>query len=219
MRGGVMPKQHNGVDDPNAAGYSVRRPGESAREKQNALAKAAPIKTFFTRLFGMHTDERAWGRGAEGEERVGRLLEPLRAQGWFIQHDVRIGQNGANVDHLVIGPPGVYVINTKFLRQKVWVGGDVIKVGGSNKDYVRKGEAEAKRVREKLLAATRRRSLWVQSLLVFVDAELVVREPPRNVPVLGDHELVTALLAQEVTLGRDEVMALARAAQQMATWG
>jgi hypothetical protein len=207
------------MQEPRDAEFSVRRPGESAREKQNELAKAAPIKTFFTRLFGMNTDERAWGRGAEGEEHVGRLLEQLRPHGWYIQHDVKIGRNGANVDHLVIGPPGVYAINTKLLRQNVWVAGSVIKVGGYNKDYVDKGEAEARRIREKLVAATGRRSLWVQSLLVFVDADLVVKQQPRNVPVLRDSELVHALLAQDVTLGQEEVEALARAAQQVATWG
>ncbi|WP_158623820.1 nuclease-related domain-containing protein [Corallococcus llansteffanensis] len=213
-----MPRRRNEKDVPRAAEFSVRRAGESAREKQNELAKAAPIKTFFTRLFGMNTDERAWGRGAEGEERVGMLLEALRPRGWFIQHDVKIGRNGANVDHLVIGPPGVYVINTKLLQQTVWVAGAVIKVGGYSKDYVEKGEAEAKRIREQLIDATGRRSLWVQSLLVFVDADLVVKHPPRNVPVLRDHELVPSLLEQQVTLGQEEVVALARAAQQVATW-
>ncbi|TSC32945.1 NERD domain-containing protein [Corallococcus sp. Z5C101001] len=212
MLGPSMPKQHI-----ESHGSSVRRPGQGARERQNRLVKAAPIKTFFTRLFGMHTEERAWGRGAEGEERVGQLLEPLRPRGWFIQHDVKIGRTGANVDHLVVGPPGVYVINTKFLSQKVWVAGHVIQVGGANRNYVRKGEAEAKRIREELSAVTRRRSLWVQSLLVFVDAELVVKEQPRNVPVLGAHELVPALLAQEATLEREEVVALARAAHRLAT--
>lgn len=51
--------------------HTGNRPGQSARERQRNLARAAPIRTFFTRLFGMNTAERAWGQGAVGEEYVG----------------------------------------------------------------------------------------------------------------------------------------------------
>ena len=64
------------------------------------------------------------------------------------------------------GPPSVFVINTKTLSD-VWVGEDNVLVGGHRKPFVKKQEAKAKRVREKLVSATRRRSLWVQGLLVF----------------------------------------------------
>ncbi len=51
-------------------------------------------------------------RGATGEERVGGLLEELSAaQGWYVVHDATLG-NG-NVDHIVMGPPGVYTVETK----------------------------------------------------------------------------------------------------------
>ncbi|NOK32369.1 NERD domain-containing protein [Corallococcus exercitus] len=196
----------------------VRRPGQGAREMQQQLAKDAPIKTFFTRLFGIHTDERAWRLGAEGEEQVGALLEGLRPHGWAVEHDVTIGQKGANVDHLVIGPPGVFVINTKLVSADVWVSGPVVKVGAFRTDFVEKLEAEAMRVRKKLLAATGQRALWVQGLLVFVRPTLRVKRQPRHVAVLADRELVPRLLQQEVTLGHDEVAALARAARVDSTW-
>lgn len=50
-------------------------------------------------------------RGATGEERVGALLAELGAQGWYVIHDASFG-NG-NVDHIVIGPPGVFTVETK----------------------------------------------------------------------------------------------------------
>ena len=185
---------------------------------QQQLAQDAPIKTFFTRLFGIHTDERAWRLGAEGEEHIGALLEGLRPHGWVVEHDVKIGQKGANVDHLVIGPPGVFVINTKLVSADVWVAGPVVKVGAFRTDFVEKLEAEAMRVRRKLLAATGRRSLWVQGLLVFVRPTLRVKRQPQYVAVLADRELVPRLLQQEATLGHDEVAALARAARLGSTW-
>jgi phage antirepressor YoqD-like protein len=119
----------------------------------------------------MNTPEKAWGQGAAGEELVGALLEGLGGQGWHVEHDVGLGTRGSNVDHLLIGPPGVFVINTKTLSGDVWVGGDTVMVDGRRKPFVEKQEAEAKRVREKLVLATGRRSLWVQG--TYVCRELV----------------------------------------------
>lgn len=50
-------------------------------------------------------------RGALGEEQVGGLLEGLTDEGWRVIHDASLG-NG-NVDHILIGPPGVFTIETK----------------------------------------------------------------------------------------------------------
>jgi hypothetical protein len=201
--------------DPRRTG---RKPGHGARERQQELSRAAPVKTFFMRLLNIHTDERAWRLGAAGEEHVGALLEQLRPRGWHVEHDVQVGDNGANLDHLVIGPPGVFVLNTKNVDGNVWVGGEVIMVNGHRRNFVKKLEAEAQRVRRCLLGATRRRALWVQGLLVFVDPDLTVKQQPRNVAVLHDEELVQRLLERPAQLEANEVRALVRAAQQESTW-
>jgi hypothetical protein len=49
--------------------------------------------------------------GMEGEKAVGQFLEALRNQGCRIFHDI-VG-NGFNIDHVVIGPKGVFTIETK----------------------------------------------------------------------------------------------------------
>jgi hypothetical protein len=54
-----------------------------------------------------------WGRGAEGERRTAKALGPLRARGWFVRHDVA-GKYG-NLDHIVVGPGGVFLLDTKNL--------------------------------------------------------------------------------------------------------
>ena len=52
-----------------------------------------------------------WGRGAAGEERVGRLLEDLEAAGWLAIHDVYTGRG--NIDTIAIGPGGLFTIEVK----------------------------------------------------------------------------------------------------------
>ena len=55
----------------------------------------------------------AWRRGAAGERRTARLLDRLTRDGYVVFHDLALPGSLANVDHLVIGPSGVFVIDSK----------------------------------------------------------------------------------------------------------
>lgn len=54
---------------------------------------------------------RAFKLGLEGEKVVGQSLEELRSGGAIILHDIMA--DGFNVDHVVISPKGLFVIETK----------------------------------------------------------------------------------------------------------
>jgi len=64
-------------------------------------------------------DTRAWRRDAAGERRTARLLAPLERRGWAVLHDLAIPGSPANIDHLVIGPGGVLVIDSKQYRGRL----------------------------------------------------------------------------------------------------
>ena len=53
----------------------------------------------------------AWKKGAEGERRVGDVLESI--SGVRVLHDCRIPGSKANIDHLAVGPTGVFVVDAK----------------------------------------------------------------------------------------------------------
>jgi hypothetical protein len=69
--------------------------------------------------FRPSTDTLAWRRGAAGERRTARLLGPLERRGWAVLHDLAIPGTQANIDHLVIGPGGVVVIDSKQYRGRL----------------------------------------------------------------------------------------------------
>jgi len=50
-------------------------------------------------------------RGATGEEYVGAILDALAPHGWRVLHDIDTGRG--NIDHVAIGPGGVFTIETK----------------------------------------------------------------------------------------------------------
>jgi hypothetical protein len=67
---------------------------------------------------------RTWQRGAHGERRTGRLLDRLTRDGFVVFHDPAAPGSPANVDHLVIGPTGLFVIDSKQWTGSVHQGAD-----------------------------------------------------------------------------------------------
>lgn len=73
----------------------------------------------------------AWRKGAAGERATARLLAPLASEGAVILHDRAIPTMRANIDHIVITPGGVWVVDSKRwhrrtrvhgLGARVWIG-------------------------------------------------------------------------------------------------
>jgi hypothetical protein len=68
---------------------------------------------------------RTWQRGAHGERRTAHLLDRLTRDGFVVFHDLAVpGNTRANVDHLVIGPTGVFIIDSKQWTGTVRQGAD-----------------------------------------------------------------------------------------------
>jgi hypothetical protein len=77
---------------------------------------AAAIGLAWLLRFRPSADTLAWRHGAQGERRTARLLAPLERHGYQVFHDLAVPGSAANVDHLVVGPTGVYVIDSKRYR-------------------------------------------------------------------------------------------------------
>jgi hypothetical protein len=119
----------------------------------------------------------------------------------------------------VIGPAGVFTINTKHHRgQNVWVGSKRILVNGQRTDHLRNAAYEAKRA-SKLLSVAARMLVDVTPIIAIVGARrITVRERPFEVAVLRDDELVRWLQRHPVTLTPEQVQHLAAVAAQPAAW-
>ncbi len=60
----------------------------------------------------------AWSKGAIGEEKTEKWLRRLGPQ-FRVLHDLAIPGSKANIDHLVIGPTGVFVVDSKNYKWKI----------------------------------------------------------------------------------------------------
>jgi hypothetical protein len=74
--------------------------------------------------FRVSEQARTWQRGAAGERRTARLLDRLTRDGYVVFHDLAVPDSPANVDHLVIGSSGVFVIDSKQWTGSLQQGAD-----------------------------------------------------------------------------------------------
>jgi hypothetical protein len=61
----------------------------------------------------------AWQTGSAGEERLARFFERELPDAALALHDRRIPGSRANIDHVVVAPSGVWVIDAKLYQGKV----------------------------------------------------------------------------------------------------
>lgn len=60
-----------------------------------------------------------WAAGAAGEQATARALAGVEGDGWTVFHDVRPPGKRWNLDHVLVGPAGVVVVETKQWRRPV----------------------------------------------------------------------------------------------------
>lgn len=148
--------------------------------------------------------------GAFGEERTAKVLAPLLKQGWIIVHD--ISRIKSNLDHVAIGPGGVFVLDTKNLQGTAHAEGDMLSLtrpGDTRAAYTNDNPARQARAQgAELNQVLRQRcqlSPWVTAVVV-IWADF----PQRSVAghnmtyVHGDH-LVAWLHEQPARLNANQV--------------
>lgn len=171
-----------------------------------------------------------WTLGEQGERYVGQILDrEMSAHGYRVYHDLQIRKKGRtmNIDHLLVGPNGVFLIEDKTWS-KPDRGQSVVKYDG--KVVLKNGVAYRKPVVEAFALAKEAnaylhsltgRSYPVKPVLVFVgwynqaenrhDSPLLVlsekvlarflpRHRPQTIPSEGDIRLLVAKLdaAEEI---------------------
>ena len=88
----------------------------SATSVLYSITTAAAFEAYFIfRLVTLFSKRRKFRLGYEGELAVGQQLNQLLRDGYYVYHDFPADK--FNIDHVVVGPAGVYAVETKA-RQK-----------------------------------------------------------------------------------------------------
>lgn len=167
--------------DPLVEGHDIEVdagiPGASARREyeRRKANKDARIKAKYPRMGKLIVaiaeepqSTKAWEKGAVGEERLGRALDERSSDRLRVLHDRGIPGSRANIDHLVVAPTGIWVVDPKRYKGRP----ELQIEGGLLRPRV-----------EKLVVAGRDRSKLVEGALKQVD--LVRNAIGEGVPVRG----------------------------------
>jgi hypothetical protein len=133
-----------------------------------------------------------WSKGKRGEIVVAEALKSL-SNSYVLLNDLTLPDGKGNVDHLVIAPNGLFVIETKNYSGRVKCEGDQWFVNGRpSKSVSRQAKRNAMAVRNHLgtIFAERQRQIpFVNAVVVFVEpnGRLNLNQP--TVPVLRSDEL------------------------------
>jgi len=196
-------------------------PGQSAIIELLRVQSAVPPRSAIARLFGLSplsAESRPWYEAAVSEIEVGDALARL-GDDWVVLHALPVGAGTTDIDHVVIGPGGVFIINTKnHPGQTVWASQRAFLVSGIRHPYIRNMEYEMGRV-ERLLSSASGISVEVSGILAVVAAKsITVREKHRDVTVLSTASIVQWLLDRSIVLSAVEVAAIGDSAELAATW-
>lgn len=113
------------------------------------LAAAAALR-LATDFWGARRTTEAWRKGHEGEVMTAKRLGALPAS-WLVLHDLPMPGSKANIDHLVIGPAGVFTIETKHYSSEVVIRrGAAFRAGRSMASVVAQAQRQAAAVRAAL---------------------------------------------------------------------
>ncbi|WP_083970778.1 nuclease-related domain-containing protein [Actinoplanes awajinensis] len=226
-------RQHKDEDSPGQdslaqpwTDLAANQPGQSPAEVAAAYRQAQPVQSLIDRLFSRRNPERAWRVGAKGEVETARRLRGLTNPGsfglrtaatWHILHSVPLGDRGRDIDHLLIGTPGVFAINSKRHEGLVTATRTAIMVGSHRTRYAEVAQDEAHRAQH-LLTAAASRPVPVIPVISVVAAPVVTRGQPRGVTVLPAKRLAEWLLALPEHFSGDEVQQIFEVARRSTTW-
>jgi len=205
--------QADGLGEPVAAHGSIV-------ELLRTQAEVAP-RSRVARIFGMSPlshETHALYRGVVGEIEVGEALDRLGPE-WAVRHTLPVEAGLGDIDHLVIGPAGVFIVATKnHSGLNVWASQRTLMVAGVRQPHIRNMEYEMGSA-ERILSAASGSAVEVSGILAVVAAKsLVVREKHRDVAVLAAANLVPWLQRHKRLLSPEEVARLGTAASLASTW-
>ncbi|KPC61164.1 nuclease-related domain-containing DEAD/DEAH box helicase [Streptomyces chattanoogensis] len=182
-----------------AAGGSASRRAQEARRQERRLRE---------QWQAARQEARRWEAASEGEQQVAAQLLVLREQGWRLLVDRHWpGTRAANVDMLLIGPGGVFVIDVKNWRAAPEICDGRLIAGGESRDADARKLTAMTRTAESAVASLGLSPVAVRPVMVFAGRRLDVALG--RIRLLGEHNIGPALVRERGRLSAASVRAIA----------
>lgn len=149
----------------------------------------------------------SWGSGADGERRTVNRLSQLTPHGWFLLHDVHWpGRPLANLDHVLVGPGGIVVVDAKNWSGAVEVRAGVLRQNGYSRNPAVDGSLGQAAAVAALLDAPHRH--LVRSIICLTGHPDLAEVTGSGVEVLGINRVVARVAALPAVLDSQTVVGI-----------
>jgi hypothetical protein len=151
--------------------------------------------------------------GAKAEQAVAEALQEL-PDDYHVFHDLEFP--GFNIDHVVLGPNGIFLVETKSQKGNITQEHDVLLRNGRKffKDFLKQCWRQTYSLRDHL-NAERLRGLTIKPILCFSRGFVEIRGPVKGVTVLNASYLRPFILSQRGSVPdqtRDQIIPILAAA-------
>jgi hypothetical protein len=147
-------------------------------------------------------------QGFEGEKQVTAVLSSNLSDEYFLINDVQlVAGKRSNIDHVVLGPTGIFVLETKNHSGKIVCYEDSWKRVGQNPFAQARANASIVYKVIKTSGIFESKPPWIQAVVVFANkkVELDRRKAPSNVEVLKIDELTNYITREPRRLSAQEI--------------
>ena len=160
--------------------------------------------------------EHASRQRANGERSAGPVIGRL-PEGWHVFRDLRVGERGGNIDHVVVGPSGTFTLSARELTGKVWVGARSVRHNGHPTNFLSKAACDANRVPE-FLSSVVGRPIEVRGVLAILADEWTIDEEPADVHVGSPRGVKDWMLRLPVALSPHQIHEITAVAGTSSMW-
>lgn len=159
----------------------------------------------------------SWYWDAVGELAVGRVLAQL-GPGWHVLHAVPVGDGETAIDHVVVGPGGVFTLRVEnHAGHDVRVAGPTLTAQGRQQSHLQDAALEARVAGDRLTGALGR-PVAVTPVVVVVDENRLAGTRRGGTSVVSSARLARWLLRRPAVLAPDEAAQLWQVAGRPGTW-
>lgn len=152
------------------------------------------------------------------DEGTAARLDRLVEAGWLALHDLPVGLQGGLLDHLLIGPGGVYTIRSYVHPGSVaCLSRTAIIVNGRSTNYLRDAQLERARI-EHLLSAAAGLVVEVRSVIILDAVVFAPAARPDAALVVARDDLPEVFRRVPTRLAATKVEAIRAAAGRRSTW-
>ncbi|MDY9922771.1 nuclease-related domain-containing protein [Methanobacterium sp.] len=186
--------------------------------------------SFYVTILGLvfilyaYNKNSSWIKGDFGERISINHLKKLPKEDYIIFDDVKLPESPGNIDHIVVGKTGIFVIETKNYTGHYIVDGDewyyqndkgIQKAKSNPGNQVKRNSMKLKKYLS--FNGVRTIDLWINSVVVMTNYNVTIKRKPKNYTILRSSKLTKFILNKNETLETETLTKVLNSLEELAT--